>query len=43
MKVLIEVSCGTVLAALMKNKHKYQNKKIGLILSGGNVDMKPIL
>lgn len=39
MKIIIEPSCAVPLAAIMKNKELFKNQKIGLILSGGNVDL----
>ena len=39
MKIVIEPSCAVPLAALLKEKEQYRNKRIGIILSGGNVDM----
>lgn len=39
MKIVIEPSCATVLATVIKNKHIFKNKKIGLILTGGNIDI----
>jgi threonine dehydratase len=39
LKILVEPSCATVLAALIKNKAHFQDRKIGLIITGGNVDM----
>ena len=39
MKIIIEPSCSIVLAAILSNKKKFYNKRIGLILTGGNVDM----
>ncbi|EOZ92192.1 Threonine dehydratase, catabolic [Indibacter alkaliphilus LW1] len=39
MKIVIEPSCAVPLAALLKNKERFQNQKIGIILSGGNVDL----
>ena len=39
LKVIIEPSCSITLAALIKSKSKFRNKKVGLILSGGNVDL----
>lgn len=39
MKIIIEPSCAVPLAAILKNKSKFQNQKIGLILTGGNVDL----
>ena len=38
MKIVVEPSSAIVLAAAIKNKNKFQGKKIGLIFSGGNVD-----
>jgi threonine dehydratase len=39
MKIIIEPSCAVPLAAVLKNKHLFQGKKVGIILSGGNVDL----
>jgi len=39
MKIVIEPSSAVPFAALLKNKGDYKNKKIGIILSGGNVDV----
>lgn len=38
-KMVIEPSSAVVLAAVLKNPKEFQAKKIGLILSGGNVDL----
>jgi len=40
MKIIIEPSSAVTLAAILKSKQEFSNKKIGLILSGGNVDLK---
>lgn len=42
MKIVVETSSATVLAAVIKNKDFFENKKIGLILSGGNVDLSKL-
>ena len=42
LKIIIEPSCSIVLAALMLNSHRFLNKKVGLILTGGNYDLKQI-
>lgn len=42
MKIIVEPSCAVPLAALMKNKEKFAGKRIGIILSGGNVDLDKI-
>jgi threonine dehydratase len=39
MKIVIEPSSAVTLAAIINNKEKLKGKKIGLILSGGNVDL----
>jgi len=39
MKIVVEPSCSITLAAVLKNKKLFKKKKIGLILSGGNVDL----
>jgi threonine dehydratase len=40
MKIIIEPSSATVLAAVKENPDFFRNKKIGLIISGGNVDLR---
>ena len=39
MKIVIEPSCAVPFAALLKNKKKFAGKNIGIILTGGNVDL----
>jgi threonine dehydratase len=39
MKLIVEPSSAVALAAILKEKEKYQGKKVGIILSGGNVDL----
>jgi len=39
MKIIIEPSSAVAFAALLKNKSDYKNKNIGIIISGGNVDI----
>lgn len=39
MKIIIEPSSAVPLAVVMKNQALFQNKRIGLILSSGNVDL----
>lgn len=39
MKIIIEPSCAVPMAALLKNKAVFAGKKVGIILSGGNVDL----
>lgn len=40
MKIIVEPSCAVPFAALLKRKDDFQEKKIGIILSGGNVDLE---
>ncbi|MER3330259.1 MAG: pyridoxal-phosphate dependent enzyme, partial [Candidatus Kapaibacterium sp.] len=40
MKIVVEPSSATVLAAVVKYNELFANKKIGLILSGGNIDLQ---
>jgi threonine dehydratase len=39
MKIIIEPSCAVPLAALLANKERFAGKKVGIILSGGNVNL----
>ena len=39
MKIIIEPSSAVAFAALLKNKEDYLNKNVGIIISGGNVDV----
>ncbi len=39
MKIIIEPSCAVPLAAVLKNPNLFKGKKVGIILSGGNVDL----
>lgn len=39
MKIIVEASSATTLAAIIKEKERFQAQKIGVILSGGNVDL----
>lgn len=39
MKIIIEPSCAVPLAAVLKNAACFKGKKVGIILSGGNVDL----
>jgi threonine dehydratase/very-short-patch-repair endonuclease len=40
MKIIIEPSCAVPFAAVLKNREEFQNKNVGIILSGGNVDVR---
>ncbi len=39
MKIIVEPSCAVPFAAVLKSKEKFAGKKVGIILSGGNVDL----
>lgn len=39
LKIIIEPSCAVPFAALLRQKSKFKDKKVGIILSGGNVDL----
>lgn len=38
-KIIVEPSCAVPFAAVLKEKEKFSGKKVGIILSGGNVDL----
>ena len=42
MKIIIEPSSAVAFAAFFKEKEKFKNKNIGIILSGGNVDINKL-
>lgn len=39
LKMIVEPSSSITLGAILKNKDKFNGKKVGLIISGGNVDL----
>ena len=39
MKIIIEPSCAVPLAIILKNKNRFAGKRIGVIITGGNVDL----
>jgi len=40
MKIIVEPSSATVLAVIKENPRHFSGKRIGLIISGGNVDLR---
>ncbi len=40
MKIIVEPSSAVALAVVLKNKEAFKDKNVGIILSGGNVDLK---
>ncbi len=42
MKIIIEPSCAVPLAAVLQKNSSLKNKKVGIILTGGNVDLEQL-
>ena len=42
LKIIIETSCAVPFAAVIKDKRKFVNKKVGIIFTGGNVDLNKV-
>lgn len=40
MKIIVEPSCALPLAVILANPEKFTNKKVGIVISGGNVDLE---
>lgn len=40
MKIIIEPSSAVAVAALFRNKEEFKNRQVGIIISGGNVDLE---
>lgn len=39
LKIVVETSAAVAVAAIVKSKATFKDKKVGVILSGGNVDL----
>ena len=39
MKIVMEPSCAVPLATIIKNKERFAGKRVGVIVTGGNVDL----
>lgn len=39
MKIVVEASCAVPLATILKNKDRFAGKRVGIIITGGNVDL----
>lgn len=39
MNIIVEASSAVALAAILKEKEQFRNQKVGIILSGGNIDL----
>src|SRR5690606_8842450 len=42
MKIIIEPSSAVALAAVIKSQNQFRGKRVGIIFSGGNVDLKKL-
>jgi threonine dehydratase len=42
LKLVVETSSATVLAAVLRRPEVFRGKRVGLILSGGNVDIEAL-
>ena len=42
LKIIVETSCAVPFAAVLKAKTKFTGKRVGIILSGGNVDLEKV-
>ncbi|TMM59304.1 pyridoxal-phosphate dependent enzyme [Maribacter algarum] len=42
MKIIVEPSSAVTLAALLTDKENFKNQKVGIIISGGNVDLSKL-
>ena len=42
MKIIVEPSSAVPLATILENKNEFEGKRIGIILSGGNVDLQKL-
>lgn len=42
MKIVVEPSSAVTLATILKNKDRFAGKRVGVILTGGNVDLKKL-
>ena len=43
LKILVEPSCATVFAAVLRYRERFAGQRVGLILSGGNADLDALL
>jgi threonine dehydratase len=42
MKIIIEPSCAVPVSAIMDGKVDVEGKKVGIIITGGNVDLEEL-
>jgi threonine dehydratase len=43
MKLLVEPSSAIVFAALLRHRERFAGQRVGLLLSGGNVDLDALM
>jgi threonine dehydratase len=39
---VVEVSSATVLAAILKQRERFAGRRIGVVITGGNVDLQSL-
>ena len=42
LKLVVEVSSATVLAAILKQPARFAGRRVGVVLTGGNVDLQSL-
>ena len=42
MKIIIEPSCAVPFAAVLQQKERFAGQKVGIIITGGNVDLEKL-
>ena len=42
LKIIVEPSCSIALAAVIRNKLNFKNQNIGIVLTGGNIDLNQL-
>jgi threonine dehydratase len=42
LKLVVEVSSATVFAAVLKQRERFAGRRVGLVLTGGNVDVEAL-
>jgi threonine dehydratase len=43
LRIIVEPSASVALAALLKQKEKFKGKRVGIVISGGNVDLEKVM
>ena len=42
LRIVMEPSCAVPLATILKNKEQFAGKRVGIIVTGGNVDLNKL-